>query len=115
MIELHDNECICIDDTFAILGTVEGAASLTNANPLDAAASYRARRMALVWTTIAPAIPPGRSGHLERQRQHANATKLRNGQAVNIDSRYYTVALTSGRPPAIRIIPHDLDEPGART
>ena len=63
MIELHDNECICIDDTFAILGTVECTASLTNANPLDAAASYRARRMALVWTTIAPAIPPGRSGH----------------------------------------------------
>ena len=26
MIELHNNECIRIDDTFAILGTVEGMA-----------------------------------------------------------------------------------------
>jgi hypothetical protein len=109
MIELHNNDCIRIDDTFAILGTVEGMANLTGTNPQEAA------EMALVWTTIAPAIPLGRSGHLERQRQHANAIKLRNGQAVKIEGRFYTVALTSGRPPAIRIIPHDIDEPGART
>ena len=32
MIELHDNECIRIDATFAILGTVEGMASLTGMN-----------------------------------------------------------------------------------
>jgi hypothetical protein len=115
MIELHDNECIRIDGTFAIVGTVEGAASLTNANPLDAVASYRARRLALVWTTIAPVIPPGRSGHLERKNQHDTAIKLHNGQAVKIEGRYYTVALTSGRPSMLRIIPHDLDEPGART
>jgi hypothetical protein len=115
MIELHNNDCIRIDDTFAILGTVEGMANLTGTNPQEAAENYRTDRMALVWTTIAPAIPPGRSGHLERQRQHANAIKLRNGQAVKIEGRFYTVALTSGRPAAIRIIPHDLDEPGART
>jgi hypothetical protein len=34
---------------------------------------------------------------------------------VKIESRYYTAALTSGRPSTIRLIPHDLDEPGART
>jgi hypothetical protein len=73
MIELHDNACIRIDDTFAILGTVECTASLTNANPLDAAASYRARRMALVWTTIAPArtIRPSGTPTPARQRDQA--------------------------------------------
>ena len=54
MIELHDNECIRIDATFAILGTVEGMASLTGINPQEAADNYRTRRMPLVWTTIAP-------------------------------------------------------------
>jgi hypothetical protein len=51
MIELHDNACIRIDDTFAILGTVEGMANLTGAKPQELADNYRARRMALVWTT----------------------------------------------------------------
>jgi hypothetical protein len=115
MIELHDNECIRIDATFVILGTVEGMASLTGINPQEAADNYRTRRMPLVWTTIAPTIPPGRSGHLERTTQHDTAIKLYNGQAVKIEGRFYTIALTSGRPSMIRIIPHDLDEPGART
>jgi hypothetical protein len=115
MIELHDNECIRIDGTFAIVGTVEGMANPTGTNPQEAAGNYRARRIPLVWTTIAPAIPPGRSGHLERKTQHDTAIKLHNGQAVKIESRYYTAALTSGRPSTIRLIPHDLDEPGART
>jgi len=115
MIELHNNECIRIDDTFAILGTVEGMAILTASNPQIAADNYRTARKSLVWTTIAPALPPGRSGHLERQRQHADAIKLHNGQAVKIEGRFYTAALTSGRPSMIRIIPHDLDESGART
>ncbi len=115
MIELHDNECICIDGTFAIVGTVEGMARLTGINPHEAADSYRARRMVLVWTSIAPPIPPGRSGHLERKTQHDTAILIRNGQAVKIEGRYYTAALTSGRPSMIRLIPHDLDEPGART
>jgi hypothetical protein len=90
-------------------------ANPTGTNPQEAAGNYRARRIPLVWTTIAPAIPPGRSGHLERQRQHTDAIKLRNGQAVKIEGWFYTVALTSGRPATIRFIPHDLDEPGART
>ena len=102
MIELHDNECIRIDGTFAIVGTVEGMASLTGINPQEAADNYRARRMALVWTTIAPALPPGRFGHLERKTQHDAAIKLHNGQAVKIEGRYYTVALTSGRASSAR-------------
>jgi hypothetical protein len=69
--------------------------------------------MALVCATIAPTIPPRRSGHPERQ--HTDAIKLRNGQAVRIEGLYYTAALTSGRPSTIRLIPHDRDEPGART
>jgi hypothetical protein len=41
--------------------------------------------MALVWTTIAPAIPSGRFGHLERKTQRDTAIKLHNGQAVKIE------------------------------
>src|SRR5579859_2752272 len=115
MIELHDNNCICISGTYAIVGTVEGMAALTGVNPQEAADNYRDRRMPLVWTTIAPALIPGQPGHVERKRHHDNAVNLRNGQAVKIEDRYYTAALTSGRLPTIRLVPHDLDEAGART
>lgn len=115
MIELHDNECIRIGETYAIVGTVEGMAALTGIDPLEAADNYRARKMSLVWTTIAPALGQGQAGHVERKRQHGNAVNLRNGQAVKIEDRYYTAGLTSGRLPLIRLVPHNLDEPGART
>ncbi len=115
MIELHDNDCICISGTYAIVGTVEGMAAVTGANPQEAADNYRDRRMPLVWTTIAPALTPGQAGHVLRKRQHDSAAQLRNGQAVKIEGRYYTAALTSGRLPTIRLVPHDIDEAGART
>ena len=114
MIELHDNDCIRIGETFAIVGTVEGMAALTGIDPQEAADNYRARKMSLVWTTIAPTLGQGQPGHVERRRQHDNAVVLRNGQAVQIADRYYTAALT-GRLPLIRLVPHSLDEPGART
>ena len=115
MIELHDNECIRISETYAIIGTVEGMAALTGIAPQEAADNYRARKMSLVWTTIAPALGQGQPGHVERRRQHDSAVNLRNGQAVKIEDRFYTAAVTSGQLPMIRLVPHDLDEPGART
>ncbi len=115
MIELQDDQCIRIGDTFAIIGTVEGMAAQIGMEPKAAEQEYRMRRMPLVWAASAPMLPLGLPGYSDRLKKRANAIKLYNGQAVKIEGRYYTAALTSGRPAAVRLIPHDLDEPGART
>ena len=111
MITLKHGGHIRIGTAFAEISTVGGTAAEAGQNPAAATAKAVEDRAPLTWATTLRRLPVGQIGREARERAYMQAEELRPGQAIEVEGRRYTVALTDRSPAGtIRITPHNPDE-----